>query len=124
MDKTEKDKNIVAEFMGFKLENRKYQYLHFNSSNESSWEWDEDVIVTLNGEGITDSNEEVFHSFNDIGFSESWDILMSVIQKILVLAFTDKESQKNYCEIIYCMPDIDNVYAAVVEFINCYNKKL
>ena len=122
MNKTERDKNIVAEFVGFKLEIRKYQYLHFNSSYESSWEWNEDVIVTLNGYGMTDSNDEAIFSFNDIEFDTSWDILMPVIQKILNISFSDNGNSEDFYNIRDCIPDINHTYKAVVQFIKEYNK--
>lgn len=134
----EENNKIIAEFMGYKIENKKYQSLHFHSSNESDWVWEEGEIVTLNGSEVSDESQEPYFSLEDLPFNSDWNWLMEVVEKI------EKEfcstnihyySQKQiysvdfsgfnikYEESEYGDDKLRILYEAVVKFINFYNKQ-
>ena len=56
------DNKLIAEFVGYKIENKRFQSLEYHSSNESNWEWNEGEIVTLNGDEVCDSSQEPYFS--------------------------------------------------------------
>lgn len=132
---------LIAEFMGYKIENKGYQTLEYHSSNESSWVDREGEIVTLNGQEVSDSDNEPYFNLEDLPFNESWDWLMSVVEKIEnleKLAGTVFIIQ-NHCTIKSNMlgdktvmsnrgqcyqeenSKLSNSYSAVIEFIEWYN---
>lgn len=54
-------------------------------------------------------------------FSNSWDWLMPVVEKIYEIAVDDENIEVFY-EVSDNLPDRHETYNAVVEFINQYNK--
>lgn len=79
-------------------------------------------------------NHEVFKSLNnDLGFHNSWDWLMPVVEKIEIFGFEIWIKPHNSCY-IYAYPDIqlskiinkdskiESVYKAVIEFLTHYNR--
>lgn len=95
---------LLAGFLGYQLIQKKYQYLNYNSSNESYWEWDEgNIVCDKNGNEVNFYNDEPLYSLEDIPF-KSWDVLMPVVEKIENLS-TNIESYyteitSNGCKII------------------------
>jgi hypothetical protein len=105
---------IIAKFMGYKIENKKFQTLQYHSSNESDWvcderkivtlegaevcdynnesDWvcDERKIVTLEGAEVCDYNNEPYFLLEDLPFNKNWDWLMPVVEKIESLGYTFK----------------------------------
>lgn len=77
----EENNKLIAEFMDYRIENQKFQYQNYNSSNESYWEWDEGDIVTLDGQEVSDYNNEPFYSLEGLPFYE-WNWLIPVVEKI------------------------------------------
>jgi len=73
---------LLGEFVGYKIENKRFQSLEYHSSNESHWEWNEGEIVTLNGSEVCDSSQEPYFSLEDLPFDTDWNWLMEVVMKI------------------------------------------
>ena len=78
----EESNTLLAEFVGYKLENKRFQSLEYHSSNESHWEWNEGEIVTLNGNEVCDYSQEPYFSLEDLPFDSDWNWLMEVVDKI------------------------------------------
>ena len=128
-----KDIKTIAKFMGYKIENQKFQTLEFHSSNESHWEWDEGEIVTLDGEEVSDYNNEPYFSLKDLPFDSEWDWLMPVVEKIESLGYTFKikgstvvikHSDVDFEDIFVVREDFDKkeaVFIGVLKFIKRYN---
>jgi hypothetical protein len=143
-----KDIKIIARFMGYKVENKKFQTLRYHSSNESEWEWEEGEIVTLNGDEVSDENNEPYFSLERLPFKSDWNWLMTVIEKIesikdnhhgyfavcvssntCSIQATNFRPDKpipnppHYYNSFTCNSKIESTYNAVVEFIKFYNTK-
>jgi hypothetical protein len=126
---------LIAKFAGYKLENKEFQYIHYNSSNESMWEWSEGKIVTLNNHEVFDFNNEPYFNLEDLPFNSSWDWLMPVVAKCTDLwddfGFDSKERYNIEDEIWnldntlsdFLAADIDAIFRRTVEFIKWYNKQ-
>ena len=60
-------------------------------------------------------------------YHKSWDWLMTVIEKILDITFSDDETEISNSEYFYdirdCVPNINHTYRSIVEFIKWYNKQ-
>ena len=144
----EENNKIIAEFMGYKIENKKYQSLHFHSSNESDWVWEEGDIVTRNGSEVSDPSQEPYFSLEDLPFNSDWNLLIEVVEKIentkikdysISTDITDDKTFisvwhygdgskwsiliSNYNEEYKDFNKIQRTYKAVIEFINFYNKQ-
>mgnify|MGYP000518905893 CR=1 FL=1 len=125
----ETNNKLIAEFAGYKLENKKYQYQHFHSSNESCWEWDEGVIVTLDGHEVSGADNEPIFDFDELPFEEDWNLLIGVLKKIreisnVKLTIDDYDKMKSITK--YLNPydyEIDFIYEKVIEFIKWYNNE-
>ena len=59
-------------------------------------------------------------------FKEDWNELMIVLEKICDICFTDDGEETYDSEMFYrirdCIPDINQTYKAVLEFIKLYNE--
>ena len=84
-----KDNKLIAEFMGLKPCDDREQYQSSVHTN---------VVA-------------------DLKYHTSWDWLMPVIQKILDISFQGDGDAEDFNCIIDCIPDINQTYKAVVEFI-------
>jgi hypothetical protein len=120
------ENKLIAEFLGYKIENKKYQSIEYHSSNESHWEWNEGEIVTLNGNEVCDSSQEPFYSLEDLPFDSDWNWLMEVVDKIsselhysinATLEFLSEEQNRDG------LYGIKDVYEAVVEYVKLYNEQ-
>jgi len=106
MKKVTKNKILIAEFMGYKnsLEEKTPEYCRWYHPDKL---------------GMMFYHEE----FN---FHSSWDWLMPVLQKILDITFSDEGNETYDSEEFYairdCIPDIDQTYKAVLDFIKRYNE--
>ncbi|MFT6125735.1 MAG: hypothetical protein ACJAVA_000176 [Flavobacteriaceae bacterium] len=140
-------KELIGRFMGYKLEEKDYQYKNFHSSNESSWEWDKGIIITLDGHEVSDSDNEAIFSFEDLEFDSDWNLLMSVVEKIesikdnhhgyfgvyinsnsCTIQGTDlrtdvKQEPPIYYSNFVLSDKMQSTYQAVVEFIKWLNKQ-
>lgn len=75
------DIELVAKFMGYRIENRKFQYEHEHSSGESCWEWDEgEIVVDENGYEVPDQRNEPYFSLEYLPLDE-WHMLMPAVNK-------------------------------------------
>lgn len=110
---------LIAEFLGYKLEEKNYQYQNFHSSNESSWEWDKGVIVTLDGEEVSNFENEPMFSFDELNFEGDWNLLIDALKKIEQLM----EGIPNQLLNISLYSEINEVYDVIVEFIKWYNNE-
>lgn len=59
--------------------------------------------------------EELFH--------RSWDWLIPVFQKIMDICLNYEDDYGDFYAIKDCIPDINQTYKAIVEFIKMYNEK-
>jgi len=84
-----KDNKLVAEFMEVVFHDDENQY--YNSDG---------LYIGLN-----------------LQYHSSWDWLMPVIQKILDISFQGDGDVEDFNCIIDCIPDINQTYKVVVEFI-------
>jgi hypothetical protein len=124
---------IIAKFMGYKIENKKFETLQYHSSNESDWVWDEGKIVTLEGDEVCDYNNEPYFLLEDLPFNKNWDWLMPVVEKIESLGYTFKITgnivtinHPFFEDIGYRKTDlskIEAVYLGVLMFIKWYNNQ-
>lgn len=125
---------LLAQFAGFTMEKRKFQYQHYHSSNEASWEWSEGDIVVYGGHEYPDPNNEPYGSLEDLPFIHDWGLLMLVVSKIEESNEYEVDIFGNCCHISNILdnsypPDIEcaeeskteAVYQAVVRFVKWYN---
>lgn len=133
---------LIAEFMGYQILNKNFQYLNYSSSNESYWEWDEgDIVCDEHGNEVNFYNDEPLYSLEDIPFKE-WNVLMTVVEKIESITFgnttqfdvvIDKrgccitqyfyggEYQKWQTGLYNSLSKIESVWLCCVNFIKFYN---
>lgn len=130
---------MIAEYMGYRMENRRYRYENFKSSDESYWEWTTgDIVCDENGIGLCNGEFEPFFSLEDIPFDEEWDWLMPVVEKIelthdvMIIKNTcliNKDKYDNFTAWTAYAGEpnpsenkIEAVWYAVVKFIEWYNQ--
>jgi len=79
----QKGNKLIAEFLGYSIQNKQFQTQIWNSSNESYWGWEEDDIVCdENNNEVCDENNEPYFGLEDLPFNQSWDWMMPVVEKI------------------------------------------
>ena len=88
-----KENKLIAEFMGMQ-------------HTDIGW-YDNDEVLQLQD-----------NTFDDLEFHKSWDWLMPVVEKIEQVHEGVPQELMN----VSLFSTIDDVYKAVVEFINQYNK--
>ena len=150
MENIVENNRIIAEFMGYKILHRKFQYRYWNSSDESYFETNEGNIVCdedgyevnlyPDGDPLFELEELPFHS--------SWDWLMPVVEKIEKSLCTDNKTGNRFypyvsiglthCEITKSQKfvgedwyvvsrcgnsKIEATWKVVVEFIKWYNNQ-
>lgn len=129
LEQIKEGNKLIAEFMGYQILHKKYEYLNFNSSNESYWDITEgDIVCDENGNEVDALDNYPFYSLEDLPFHSSWDWLMPVVSKCSkTKGFYDTKFQ-TYCKGALFFEDldlyspIDDIYKAVVEFIKWYNE--
>jgi hypothetical protein len=99
---------LIANFMNLKCENS-YIKLWMPSSE-----------LNLLNSLIYDEMEDETWYVTSLRFKESWDWLMPCISKILEICCELDELEK-YNIIIDNIPQINNTYKAIIEFIEWYN---
>lgn len=111
-----KENKLISEFMGFPKE------ADAVDDRTIAYYVGESILRTDNTDN--ENSYDVFHP-DDMQFHSSWDWLMSVVEKIFDITFSDDEKETSDSEYFYnvrdCMPDINHTYKAVVEFIKQYN---
>lgn len=87
---------LIAEFMGYQILHKKFQYQNFNSSNESYFANGEGKIVCdKDGHEVNlYPDGDPLEDLSELPFNSSWDWLMPVVEKIEEIevnngAFTD-----------------------------------
>lgn len=87
-----KGNEILAVFMAYQILIKKYQYLNYNSSNESYWERGEgEIVCDEHGNELSDGDSDPYYSFEDLPFDSSWDWLMPIVGKISSLCEEPEE---------------------------------
>lgn len=140
----EENNKLIAEFMGYKLLRKKFQYEVINSSNESYWAWDESEVVCNQVDFVLeDDTQHPFFDLNDLPFKSSWEWLMDVVEKIEMTKDPIRKSKnmrvdiKTHCTTIFVADGYENdyfyngfggskkeaTYKAVVEFIKWFNEQ-
>ncbi len=75
---------ICADFLGYQILKKQYQYKNYSSSNEFHFEWGEGEIV-CDDQGcevnLYEDGDPLF-SFDDLPFTSDWNWIMEVIDKI------------------------------------------
>ena len=120
MKTTEENNKLIAEFMG------KHEGYDFRIFNTGTWEFQtpENMRTILPYKFTSGANKQEYFSTTifkgyETKFHTSWDWLMPVVQKILVLKNTyGQERQKVFKAIT---PDIRITYTAVIAFIEWHN---
>ena len=78
--------------------------------------------VGTNSRPIFDYGEMVgCRSLEDLHYHHAWNWLMPVVQKIMDVSFFNGEPEDFYV-VRDCIPEINDTYKEVVEFIKLYNK--
>ena len=130
---------LIAEFMGYQILHRKYQYRNFNSSNESYFADDKgEIVCDKNGYEVNlYPNGDPLEDLSELPFNSSWDWLMPVVEKIEDLGYTTNiccthlgqnmvnmgdRTGRQYSRIVK-KSKILAVWLAVVEFIKWYNEE-
>ena len=93
------DNKLIAEFMGFQ-------------KTDIGWYDSNEIVPPMSNTYDGNTFDE-----HELSFERSWDWLMPVIQKILDISFQDDGDAEDFNCIIDCIPDINQTYKAVIEFI-------
>lgn len=93
---TSQNNKLIAEFMGFQLTN----------------------IGWYDSEETLDVSKD--NTFDVLHFETDWNWLMPVIEKILSVSL-ELDTMELCYDITDSIPDIEETYIAIVEFINWYN---
>ena len=83
---------VIAEFMEYQILRKKYQFLNYNSSNESYYESEEGEIVCdkLGYEVNLYPDSDPLYDLEELPFNSDYNLLMEVINKIVKLGFLYK----------------------------------
>lgn len=112
---------LIAEFLGYKY--------HPANRNTKPYGWhkipkDKHWSEKL-GWGI--NSYYLCRRHNQMQFHYDWNWLMVVVEKIMDITFDDNSNPTLDSEMFYevrdCIPDINQTYKAIVEFIKWYNEE-
>ena len=135
---------LIAQFMGYQILNKKYQERNYNSSNEFYYEWNEGEIVCdkYGNEVNLPNGDDPIYFLDELPFDSSYDWLIPVVEKIENLTFGnttqfDVVIDKRGCCItqyfyggehhrwqtgLYnSLNKIESIWTCVVSFIKWYN---
>jgi hypothetical protein len=113
---------LIAEFIGYQILHKKYQYRSFNSSNESYFEESEgDIVCDKNGDEVNlYLDGDPLFDLSELPFHSSWDLLMPVVEKCLTIPHEGNLHMKLNDALLTL--NIKEVWLVVIEFIEWYNK--
>lgn len=149
MKEEEIDQNnkLIAEFMGYQILHKKFQYRNFNSSNESYFENDEgEIVCDERGQEVNlYPDGDPLSDLSELPFNSSWEWLMPVLEKIFRLKIGDGIEYVEYaCARTFGMlnPETGQImirlsgsqlyqadtlikatYMAVIDFLTWYNEE-
>jgi hypothetical protein len=113
MSKIENNK-LIAEFMGLTYKEEKDFF-------------DDKIIKKVISKGHPDKtiHQDIDYHFQltQLRYHGSWDWLIPVFQKIMDICLNYEDDYGDFYEIRDCIPDINQTYKAIVEFIKMYNEK-
>lgn len=132
------ENKLIAEFMGYQVLRKKFQYKNWNSSDEFYFETDEgDIVCDKNGREVNlYADADPLFELEELPFNSSWDWLMSVVEKIEkeywvttttrrgISAVSIHQPERAYEEIARFDSEdkLEATWRVVVEFIKWYNK--
>ena len=110
---------LIFDFLG-------KEYAHWTFENRTSW-----ISARTN---LNRSVCKAFDGYEDLKYHKSWDWIMSVVEKIHSIDYTDVQIHSHICYINYRhgeykadfhrwegLPMVEMVYIAVITFIEWYN---
>jgi hypothetical protein len=137
MEKNDKNKEIISQFMGFEKIRIGYYGDHKSDWGETEWQvknrdWIEKMGIDSIGDYVVNLSKNEYREWEDVAYDTSWDWLVPVVEKIENLNQASVDIYYNCCEI--AIPDdmirvdghskIESTYKAVIEFIKWYNASL
>jgi hypothetical protein len=128
----EEGNELISEFMGYQVLNKRYQVKSYNSSNEYYWAYEEgEIVCDADGNEVNDHGLEPFVSLDELPFFDSWDWLMPAVEKLGTWFWIDCEGNGSF-DLTYLMEEtmthhlrmgeIGGVWECVVEGIKYYNE--